>query len=119
MENKQVGWLVIGIAIVMAIMVLIFNNLIKSNIGLTCSHGPTCEMYTDLNIQTWISLSIVAVVFIIGLVILFSKPREKIIVKHQTKTIKEKIKPINKAGLEEKEKTSGRNSREGKCYFSI
>ena len=100
MENKSVGWLIIGIAIVMVIIVFLFNSILKENLGLTCSHGPSCEMYTNLNVQTWISLSIVAVVFIIGLVIMFNKPKEKIIVK----TIKEKKKKVDLNGLDKREK---------------
>src|SRR3989338_9016283 len=100
MDNKNVGWLIIGIAVVMAIMVILFNSVLKNTIGLTCSHGPTCEMYTNLNVQTWISLSIVAIVFIIGLVIMFNKPKEKVIIK----TIKEKKKKLDLIGLDNKEK---------------
>ncbi|MBU2104212.1 MAG: hypothetical protein KKF67_00340 [Nanoarchaeota archaeon] len=100
MENKNVGWLIIGIAVVMTIIVLLFNSVLKDAIGLTCSHGPTCEMYTNLNVQTGISLSIVAVVFIIGLVIMFSKPKEKIIIRK----IKEKKRKINLDGLDKTEK---------------
>ena len=100
MKNKSVGFLVIGIALVMALMVLLFNGLIKENIGLTCSHGPSCEMYTDLAAQKWISLAIVAVIIIIGLFLIFSKPEEKIIVKR----IKEKKKKLNLNGLDKDEK---------------
>ena len=77
MENKNVGLLIIGIGIVMAIIVLMFNSVLKENLGLTCSHGPTCEMYANLNVQTWLSLSITGIVLVIGLVIMFSKPKEK------------------------------------------
>jgi len=100
MENKNVGWLVIGIAVIMVIIVFLFNNVIKENIGLTCSHGPTCEMYDELNVQTWISLVIVAVIFIIGIFLIFSKPKEKIIIK----TKKEKKKKLNLENLDNKEK---------------
>lgn len=100
MENKQVGLLVIGIAVVMAIIVLLFNSVLKDAIGLTCSHGPTCEMYTNVNIQTWISLSIVAVILIIGFVIMYTKPKERIIIKK----IQEKKKKLNLKGLDKKEK---------------
>ncbi|MDO8622941.1 MAG: MarR family transcriptional regulator [archaeon] len=100
MENRNVGLLIIGIAVVMAIIVFLFNSVLKENLGLVCSHGPSCEMYTNLNVQTWISLSIVAVVFIIGLVIMFNKPKEKIIVK----TIREKKKKLNLEGLENDER---------------
>ena len=102
MKNKNVGFLIIGIAVVMAIMVFLFNNVIKDNIGLTCSHGPTCEMYTDLNVQTYISFAIIGIILIIGLFLLFSKPEEKIIIK--TKTIKDKAKKISLEGLDKDEK---------------
>jgi len=103
MKNKNVGYLIIGIAIVMAIIVLLFNGLIKQNIGLTCSHGPTCEMYTDLRVQTWISLIIVGVVFIIGLFLIFAKENERVILQTKTRTIKEKRK-INLENLDGEEK---------------
>ncbi len=106
MENKNVGWLIIGIAVVMTILVLLFNSVLKDNLGLTCSHGPTCEMYSDLKVQTWISLSIVGVILAIGIFLLFSKPKEKIVetIKYKTKTIQEKKKPLNLDGLDAKEK---------------
>lgn len=103
MKNRNVGFLIIGIAIIMVIIVILFNNLIKQNIGLTCTHGPTCEMYTDLNVQTWISLIIVGVIFIIGLFFIFSKENEKIILKTRTRTVKEKRK-VNMDNLDSKEK---------------
>jgi len=102
MENKQVGWLIIGIAIVMVIMVLMFDNVLKDTIGATCSMGKSCSMYNQVNLQTWMSLSIVAVIFIIGLVIMNTKPKEKIIIKK----IKEKTKKkkLNLEGLDKDEK---------------
>jgi uncharacterized membrane protein len=100
MENKNVGWLIIGIAIVIGIIVILFKSVLKDMIGLTCSHGPTCEMYSNLNIQTWISLSIVMIIFIIGLVIMFTKPKEKIIIKK----VKEKKKKLNLKDLDKDEK---------------
>lgn len=100
MENKNVGLLIIGIAVIMIIMVLIFNSVLRDAIGLTCSHGPSCEMYKDVNVQTWISLSIVGIILIIGFVIMFNKPKEKIIIK----TIKEKKKKLNLEGLDKKER---------------
>ena len=104
MKNKNVGFLVVGIAVVMIIIVLLFNNVIKQNIGLTCSHGPTCEMYSELNIQTWISLSIVAIIIIIGLFLILSKENETIVVKTKTITRTEKKKPTSLEGLDSKEK---------------
>ena len=100
MENKNVGLLIIGIAIVMASMVIMFNFFIKDSLSLTCSHGPTCSMYSGLKLQTLISLTITAIIFIIGFVIMITKPKEKIIVKK----IKEKKKKLNLSGLDKDEK---------------
>jgi uncharacterized membrane protein len=55
-------------------------------------------MYDTISVQTWISLAIAGLILVIGLFLVFSKEREKIIVK------KEKKKPVNLSGLEKKEK---------------
>jgi len=102
MENKHVGWLIVGIAAAMAVIVLIFNNALKDIVGATCSHGTSCEMYDTITTQTWLSLAIIGVVFVLGLVLMFSKPAEKIVVK--TRTVKEKKKKLDLSGLEPKEK---------------
>jgi uncharacterized membrane protein len=99
-ENKHVGGLVIGIAVIMAVIVLIFNMAMKDVVGQSCTQGPTCPMYKTISTQTWLSLSITGIVFIIGFIIMFSKPKEKIIIK----TIKEKKKKISLEGLDKNEK---------------
>jgi len=100
MENKQVGWLIVGIAIVVAIIVLMFNFVLKDIVGATCSHGPECSMYSSIKTQTGISLSIVAILLIIGIVIMFTKPKEKIVIKK----VKEKAKKLDLDGLDQDEK---------------
>ncbi len=92
--------MIIGIAVAMAVIVLIFNNALKDIVADTCTHGSTCTMYDTIRTQTYLSLSIVAVVLIIGLVIMFSKPKEKIVVK----TIKEKRKKLDLSGLDKDDK---------------
>ena len=81
MENKNVGWLIMGISVVIAVLVWIFNISLRSIAGLSCTMGPTCPMYDTANLQMWVSLSIVAIVFIIGIVIMFAKPQEKIVIR--------------------------------------
>lgn len=100
MENKQVGWLIIGIAIIMAILVLMFNFVLEDIVNETCDHGPECSMYSNIGTQTGISLAIIAVIILIGLVIMFTKPKEKIIIKK----IKEKKKKIDLSKLDKDEK---------------
>ena len=102
MENKNVGWLVIGIAVVMMIIVIIFNIALKDIVGETCTHGPSCNMFDTISIQTWISASIVLIILVIGIVVMLTKPKEKIVVK--TKKIIEKKKKIDISNLDKDEK---------------
>ncbi len=100
MENKNVGLLIIGIAVVIGIIVWIFNSALTSIVGQTCTHGSSCSMYDTISTQTLLSLSIAGIILIIGLFIMFTKPKEKIIIK----TKKEKKKKLNLSGLDKKEK---------------
>jgi len=101
MENKHVGWLIIGIGVIVGVLVLIFNYTLKKLIGDTCTHGEICSMYDTVAIQTWISLAIVVIIIVIGLAIMFTKPKEKIIVKK----VQEKKKKLNLNGLDKDEKS--------------
>jgi len=114
MENKHVGWLIIGIAFAMSILVIIFNYTLKNLLGDTCSHGSSCSMYNTIGIQTWISLSIVIIIFVIGLTIMFTKPKERIIVKK----VQEKKKKLDLTGLDKDEKAViDLLLKEGKAVF--
>ena len=100
MENKTVGWIITGIAVVMAIIVWIFNAALKKIVGDTCTHGDSCSMYDTIAVQTWVSLAIVGIILAIGIIMIFWKPKEKVIVK----TIKEKRKKKDYSSLDKKEK---------------
>jgi len=102
MKNKNVGFLIISIAILIIIIILVFNFGLKNIVDKTCDHGSECTMYDTIAIQTGVSLVIAGVVFIVGLVLIFTKPDEKIITK--TKIIKEKKKKLNLEGLDSEEK---------------
>ena len=101
MKNKHVGLLVVGIGLIVGILVLIFNYTLKKLIGDTCTHGPICSMYDTVAIQTWISLAIIIIILVIGLAIMFTKPKERIIIKK----IHEKKKKLNLDGLDKDEKS--------------
>ena len=114
MENKNVGWIIIGISVLIGAIVLIFNLGLKKIVGDTCSHGSTCTMYDTIAIQTWVSLSVVIVVFVIGLAIMLTKPKEKIIIKK----VKEKKKKLSLDKLEtEEKKVINLLLEEGKAMF--
>ena len=98
MENRKVGYLIVGIALVMLAIVMAFNVGLKNIVGETCSHGPTCTMYDTISLQTWVSVGVVGLLFIIGLFLVFSKQQVKIITKNK------KAKKISLDGLDSRER---------------
>ena len=117
MKNKNVGFLVIGIAIIMSLIILTFNMGMKNIAQSSCSHGSSCSMHETIATQTWISLLLVGFVIIVGLILIFSKESEKVIVK--TKTIKAKVKEkkLDLSGLNKKEKQVIKLLQEEKAIF--
>jgi len=104
MENKNVGWLIIGIAIVIGIIIFLFNIGMKDIVSQSCRHGSSCSMYGTIKTQTWISFAIVMVIVVIGLVIMFSKPQEKVVLKRIKEKIEVKRKPVDYSKLDKEEK---------------
>lgn len=100
MKNRNVGFLVSGIALIMAIIVYIFNVGLKRIVGDTCTHGPTCSMFDTIAVQTWISLAITGLVLLIGIYLIFSK--EEVIIKKIKQRPKKK--KISLKGLDKDEK---------------
>jgi len=92
MENKKVGYIILGIAILMIFVIFLFNNALKEIVSASCTelHGDFCPMYDTISQQTYLALSLVAILVVIGIVLLFAKPREKIVIKK----VKEKISKV-------------------------
>lgn len=94
MENKHVGWIILGTAALMIGIILLFNSALKEIIHSSCTgeHAISCPMYDSVNKQTYLSFGIVGILIIIGLVLVFSKPSERIVVKKiREKAEKKKI----------------------------
>ena len=85
MKNKNVGLLVIGIAIVTLIVVLFFSNTMKTYVNTTCplvhEESDVCPAKTTIRQQTFMAVGVVGVLFIIGLFLFFSKPEERVVVR--------------------------------------
>jgi len=102
----------------MIIVVLIFNNSLNDIVDVTCSHGSECTMYTGIKTQTGISLAIIGIIIVIGLVIMFSKPQEKIVFKKiKEKSVKKKIN-MNDLNNEEKKLVKIVQDNEGTIFQS-
>jgi uncharacterized membrane protein len=117
MENKNVGYLLLGLSLIIIFIIFLFNNAMKSIIINQCGpvHGPTCEMNNNVNQQTYLSLGIVAILIIASVFLITSKPKEKIVVK----TIKQKIpkKEFNIEGLRKEDLQVFRIVEESKTIF--
>ena len=103
MENKHVGYILIGVAILLIIIVFLFQNALKEVVASTCTageHSISCPMNEGINQQTYLSLGIVGLLIIIGFVLIFTKPKERVIVRK----VKEKKRKLDLNGLDEKEK---------------
>lgn len=99
MRNRNVGWLVIGIAVFIGIIIWIFNSGMVNILSATCSHGTTCTMYDSLKFQTWLSLAIALVVLFIGVFLVFSKEEKEIVIKKIKTSNELKSKQFDKKSL--------------------
>lgn len=100
MKNRNVGYLVVGISAVIVAIIILFNFGLTKIVDETCTHGPTCSMYTTISLQTWLSLIIAGLIFLIGVFLIFSKEDKKVVIK----TVKEKKKKLDLNGLSSLEK---------------
>ena len=98
MENKNVGLLIIGITVLIVVIILLFTNSLRTYVYDTCpiihegTHPEDCPAMKTISQQTYLSLSIAGIILIIGLVLVFSKPQERVIIKKiKEKTQKKKI----------------------------
>jgi len=106
MENKNVGYLLLGVSLLIVIVIFMFNSVLKEIVKTSCGeeHAIVCPMTETVNQQTYLALGIVGLVIIVGLLLIFSKPQKEIVFK--TKIVEKKIKnkKIDKTGLRPEEK---------------
>ena len=99
MENKKVGYIIIGIALLLIVIIFLFQSALKEVVELSCGleHGLSCPMEQTVNQQTYLALSIVGLLVIIGIVLVFTKPKEKIVIKKVVQRKKKlKLDKLNK-----------------------
>lgn len=82
MKNQTVGYLILGIAIVIGFITFSFNRALTDIVNASCEHGPACPMWGTIEFQTNVSLGIIAFVILIALyLIIFSKEEKELQVK--------------------------------------
>ena len=85
MENKNVGWLLLVVSVLIIIFTFLYSNVLDEAVRTSCflQHGDvqSCEMFDSVTKQTYFSLAIAGILLIVSLYLIFSKPNEKLIVK--------------------------------------
>ncbi len=119
MENKNVGWLILGISAVVIIMVFLFNQAMLNIVNNcpTVQLGYECPAHGTVKQQTYLSLAIVGILIIIGLMLIFSKPKEKIVFKKIKENDKNEKKNIDISQLTSEEKAVLKLIQENKAIF--
>lgn len=120
MENKNVGWLIIGISILIVMIIFLFNNAMKNIISEGCPtihNGLACPAYGTIAQQTYLSLAIVGILVIVGFVLVFAKPKEKIVIRKIKYNENNKQRNINLAELKPEEKQVLNLVQENKAIF--
>ena len=118
MENKNVGYLILGISVLIIGIIFLFNSTLREIVNSSCTlahGGTTCPMYDTITQQTYLALGIVGLLIIVGLVLIFSKQTEKIVIKKVEEKRKKKI--IDTTGLKSEEKQVLKLIEETKTIF--
>jgi len=71
MKNRTVGFLLLGVSVLMGFIILIFNRALTEIVKSACSHGSDCPMWETITFQTRVSMGILAFVLIAGFYFLF------------------------------------------------
>jgi uncharacterized membrane protein len=96
MKNRNVGIVIIGIALLIGFIILAFNRAMTDIVNTSCSHGASCPMWGTINFQTNVSIGVMVFVILVGIFLIFFAKDEKeriIETKVETKVIKEQVKP--------------------------
>ena len=124
MENKYVGYLLLGISVLVIFLILLFNSTLKEIISTSCGEihdGELCPMSKTVNQQAYIALGVVGLLIIVSFILIFSKPQKEIqkeiIV--QTKTVEKKTpkKKIDTSDLKPEEKQVLELIQDNKAIF--
>ncbi len=95
MRNRIVGYIIIGIGLLIGFIIWTFNHALTDIINTQCSHGDSCPMWGTLEFQTNMSIGLMIFIVLIGLYLVFFGEEEKIVTRVETKIkkVKEQINP--------------------------
>ncbi len=102
MNARVIGYFIIGVGAIIGFITYLYNKTLEEIVAETCSHGPTCVMTKTLEFHNYVSLSLMAIVFVIGLFFIFFYKGE---VTNTRKKINKEDYETDKKNLKEEEKT--------------
>ena len=110
MENKNVGYMILGIAVLLIVIIFLYDNALKEIVKDNCGdpHSLVCPMNKTIDQQTYLALGIVGFLVIVAIILIVSKPHERIVIQEKTVKvkvpIKEKKKEFDTTNLDSDEK---------------
>ena len=120
MENKNVGYILLGVSVLIVIIIFMFKSTLVSFVGSSCTlahGGEFCPMYDTIDKQTYLALGIVGILFIVSLALIFSKPQIQTIVKIRTIEKKKSERKYDLSNLKPEEKRVFEIVKENKTIF--
>lgn len=119
MENKYVGYILIGVSIMFIVVILLFNFALKEIIETSCGqvHGEICPMNKTVNTQTVISFLIVGFLLIVSFIFIFSKPQKEVVVRTRFLKNNSKLKKVDYSGLRSDEREVLNLIKENQAIF--
>ena len=103
MENKDVGYLIIGIAIVVFFIVISFNNALETVVNASCNHGTSCPMQVTLKNQKTVSYGLMSLLVAAGVFVSYFM-KDKEVVRKEKKHLSKEEKHRKLENLDEEEK---------------
>lgn len=92
MKNKIVGYIIIGIAVIIGFIIFTYHNTLINIAGESCPiDSSSCPHLKESNQQLMINLIILGIMVLIGLYMVFFSQEERIITK--IRKVKEQIEP--------------------------
>jgi uncharacterized membrane protein len=77
MKNKNVGYIILSIAILFLFLVISFNNALTSFVNNSCTHGIECPMQITLKTQKILSYGLIGIISAFALYLIFKKEERK------------------------------------------
>jgi uncharacterized membrane protein len=71
MKNRNVGIMLLVIALFILFLIISYNKAMEDIVNATCTHGPTCTMYTTIKVQKTISYSLIGLLMAGSLYVIF------------------------------------------------